>query len=147
MFSYHSGNIFDSTAEALVNPVNCVGVMGLGLALQFKIRHHDNFLAYQKECKLKKVKVGRMFVYAKATRRPSHIINFPTKIHWKDSSNLSYINEGLDDLRMVILAMNLKSIAIPRIGCGLGGLPWIVVHDMIVNKLQDLHDVDIQIYT
>jgi O-acetyl-ADP-ribose deacetylase (regulator of RNase III) len=120
-----TGDIFLEEVEAIVNPVNCVGVMGKGLALQFKERFPENFNAYKEACKNTEVTIGKMHIYRYdhlAVNR--YIVNFPTKRHWKDRSYINDIEEGLKDLQQVINRLNIKSIAIPALGCGLGGLPW-----------------------
>lgn len=132
-------NLFDSEAEAIINTVNCVGVMGKGLALEFKKRYLGNYAAYKRACDAGQVKTGKMFVYkTESFFGPKYIINFPTKDHWRNPSKIEYIREGLDDLIEVIKTNNIKSIAIPPLGCGLGGLDWNVVKKMIVVKMSEL---------
>ena len=128
MIEYTSGNILDTDAEALVNPVNCVGVMGAGLALQFKHRFPGNFKLYKKACDEGKVALGRMFV----TKGAKTIINFPTKQHWKDSSRYESIQSGMSALNREISERGISSIAIPALGCGLGGLEWGRVKDIML---------------
>lgn len=144
------GNIFESNTEAIVNTVNCVGVMGKGLALQFKKKYPENFMAYKNACDLGQVKVGKMFVYkANTLFGNKYIINFPTKKHWRNPSKLEYIVAGLDDLIEIIKSNEIKSIAIPPLGCGLGGLDWVIVKRLIVSKFLDcnLHEtVDIYLF-
>lgn len=147
MFTFRKGNILLDPADALVNPVNCVGVMGAGLAKQFKEHYPENFNAYQAACKARQINVGTIFVY----ERPigyvvRYIFNFPTKVHWKDPSRLEYISSALKDLRAKIIQHEVRSIAIPRIGCGLGGLPWVQVQNMILHTLDGLDDTDVRIY-
>lgn len=147
MICYTSGNLFESGAEALVNTVNTVGVMGKGIALMFKEAFPENFKAYDIACKRGEVVVGKMFV----TRRsdmlgPQWIINFPTKKHWRHPSKLEWIEEGLDDLKRVIRENNIRSIAIPPLGAGNGGLDWLVVRPRIEAALNDLEDVDVIVY-
>lgn len=147
MIQFTSGNLFNSQAEALVNTVNCVGVMGRGIALQFKKAYPDNFKAYAKACKEGEVEPGKMFVYpTEGLTPPYFIINFPTKRHWKGASKLEDIQAGLDDLAAVIRKYKITSIAIPPLGCGLGGLDWKVVKPCIENKLGMMTDVDITVY-
>lgn len=129
MIEYVSGDIFASNAAALVNPVNCVGVMGKGLALQFKTRYPGIFLEYRDACRAGLVAPGRMFVSKAHDGRV--IIHFPTKRHWGDKSRLEDIRSGLVDLRRVIQEMHIPSVAIPAIGAGLGGLPWEMVKQFI----------------
>ena len=148
MIEFVKGNIFSSNVEALVNPINCVGVMGKGLALQFKNKYYNMFIEYQLLCKNDKIKIGKMYVYDTGfLDNPKYIINFPTKIHWKNSSEYKYIRRGMDDLVNVIKDKNIKSIAIPKLGCGLGDLDWNIVRGTICGKLQPLlNDVEIKIY-
>jgi len=141
------GNILESQAQAIVNTVNCVGVMGKGLALQFKRAYPQNFQAYVSACKSGDVQLGSMFVYAtNSLDGPQWIINFPTKGHWRNKSKLEYIRNGLQDLRAVIAELGISSIAIPPLGAGNGGLNWKDVHPVIVESLSDLAHVQIQVY-
>ena len=127
-----SGDIFEEDVEALVNPVNCVGVMGAGLALAFKKKYPDNFYAYRKMCPDTMVP-GNLFLYRESDdSNPKYIINFPTKDHWSDPSRLEYITSGLKSLRNVVKTRNLLSIAMPALGCGLGGLEWDTVRELII---------------
>ncbi len=139
------GNIFDSKAQAFINPVNCVGVMGAGLAQQFKKIYPDNYIAYEFACSNKSVIIGRMFVY-KSDVGPQYIINFPTKIHWKNKSKIEHIESGLHDLVKVIETYNISSIAMPAIGSGLGGLKWSDVENKIMGILDSSENIDIEIY-
>lgn len=122
---YSTGNIFDLNVDALVNPVNCVGVMGKGLAEEFKIRYPGNFRTYQSACIVGGVRVGKIFVYPTGlTEGVKFIFNFPTKQHWRNPSRLKWIEDGLLDLLEVIMATDTKTIGIPALGCGEGGLSW-----------------------
>ena len=117
------GDLFANPAEALVNPVNCVGVMGAGLAKQFKQRFKENYSAYRRACDHRTVAPGRMFVYdygAGWLLPPRYIINFPTKRHYKDPSRMADIEAGLDGLRETIIARQIQSVSIPALGAGLG---------------------------
>lgn len=117
------GNIFDSECIALVNPVNCVGVCGAGLALEFKRKFPDNYKEYKKRCLLGEIKTGHMLLTGMSLFVESTIIiNFPTKDHWKNPSKLEYIKEGLSDLSNYVFLKGIASIAFPLLGCGLGGL-------------------------
>lgn len=119
------GNIFDANVEAIVNPVNCVGVMGRGLAQQFKTRHPENYTAYTQACDACEVQSGKMFIHAHSSLfSPKFIINFPTKQHWRNDSRIEDIDAGLHDLARTIKRHEIQSIAIPSLGCGLGGLSW-----------------------
>ena len=122
---FATGDILAEGAEALVNTVNCVGVMGKGIALQFKKAFPENFRAYAKACQRGEVKLGAMFVFRTGTvTNPRYIINFPTKHHWRSNSRIEAIDMGLKDLARVIRAHGIRSIALPPLGCGLGGLDW-----------------------
>lgn len=147
MIKFTQGDILSSNVESLVNTVNCVGVMGRGIALQFKKAFPDNFKAYAKACKEGIVQPGKMFVYdiGKLTG-PKSIINFPTKRHWRGKSRIGDIDRGLDDLISVIREKNIKSIAIPPLGSGLGGLDWQDVKLSIEKKLSNLEGVEVVVY-
>jgi O-acetyl-ADP-ribose deacetylase (regulator of RNase III) len=147
MLTFVKGNIFESGAEAIVNTVNCVGVMGRGIALQFKKRYPDNFLAYELACKRSEVVAGKMFVCKTGQLLlPKLIINFPTKRHWKSQSKIEDIRQGLVDLKKVIGDYNISSIAIPPLGAGLGGLDWQAVKREIQEAFEDVADVKIIAY-
>lgn len=147
MIEFKNGNLFQEKAEAYVNSVNCVGVMGRGLALQFKKAFPENFKAYQKACHYKKIRLGNMHVFEKtASDSPHYIINFPTKNHWREKSQLKSIESGLDDLRRVIMERKIQSIAIPPLGAGLGGLDWKKVKPLIKEKLAGLNGVRIVVF-
>lgn len=147
MITYLTGNLFESEAEAYVNTVNTVGVMGKGIALQFKKHFPDNFKLYKKACENEEVKIGKMFVTeAQAMfQGKKTIINFPTKTHWKKPSEYSYIEEGLQDLVDVIKERNIQSIAIPPLGAGNGGLNWSKVTVLLEKYLQNIN-CEVQIY-
>ncbi|MDB5550498.1 MAG: Appr-p processing domain protein, partial [Rhizobium sp.] len=116
-----TGDIFAANAEAIVNAVNCVGIMGRGIALQLKRRFPANFRSYAAACKAGEVQPGRMFVHDNdALARPRYIINFPTKRHWKDKSRIEDIEAGLTALAQEIKDCSIRSIAIPALGVGLG---------------------------
>ena len=136
------GDILKANVGALVNTVNCVGVAGLGLALQFKKAYPENFKAYEQACKAKKVRPGNMFVFETGYMwSPKYIINFPTKRLWWDKSRIEDIESGLEALAKEIRKHNIHSIAIPPLGCGLGGLDWNIVRPMIEKTLEVLPDV------
>jgi O-acetyl-ADP-ribose deacetylase (regulator of RNase III)/uncharacterized protein YwgA len=144
---YITGNMLEADTEALVNTVNTVGVMGKGIALQFKERFHTNFKIYANACKKGEMQVGKMLVVQENTLNGEKlIINFPTKTEWFKKSQYSYIEEGLKDLAKVIEQYNIKSIAIPPLGCGNGGLKWEKVKPMMDQYLGQLANVTIQIY-
>jgi len=146
MLKFLNGDILNDFSEAIVNTVNCVGIMGRGIALQIKEKYPDNFKFYKKYCDSKDVKVGKMLVYKTNNLLGlKFIINFPTKEHWKEYSKYEYISSGLKDLRRVIIENNIKSIAIPPLGCGNGGLEWNVVKQYIIEDLSDLN-ININVY-
>ena len=136
------GNILIEDVEALVNTVNCVGVTGRGLALQFKKAFPENFKAYAAACKRNEVRVGRMFVFeASRLTNPRFIINFPTKRHWRSRSRLEDIESGLAALAEEITRRGIRSIAVPSLGCGLGGLRWSDVRPRIEDALSANSDL------
>ena len=141
MIEYKQGSIFYQDVAALVNPVNCVGVMGAGLAKQFKGWFPNNFTAYWVACRDGKMVPGQMFVYRRVHQ--PYIINFPTKYHWRDKSNMADIESGMSALAETIEEYYIKSIAIPCLGCGLGGLAWADVRQCIRDHMDDLDDVRI----
>jgi len=145
MIEFKTGNIFDENVEALVNPVHCVGVMGKGLALEFKKRFPENFDGYLWACKRDYIEIGRIF-QIKDRESGVRIFNFPTKHHWKDKSRLEYIESGLAVLYVDIPFWGIKSIAIPALGCGLGGLQWLDVKKLIEKELEPLDDVRIVVF-
>lgn len=147
MIEFRIGDILRDGAEALVNTVNCVGVMGRGVALQFKNEFPENFKAYAAACAREEVQPGRMFVFETGTlTHPRFIINFPTKRHWRGKSRMADIESGLQALAAGIRARSIRSIAIPPLGSGLGGLDWSEVRPRIVAALGDLDDVRITVY-
>ena len=135
MIQFTRGHIFAQPAEAIVNPVNCVGVMGRGLALQFKRRHPDAFLAYRHACAERNVRPGRMFMFDTGRGRPRWIVHFPTKRHWRDRSTIGDIEAGLRDLAAAVARHGIRSIAVPPLGCGLGGLDWHAVRPLVTASL------------
>lgn len=147
MIEYTSGDILNDESEALVNTVNCVGIMGRGIALQFKKAWPDNFKAYEAACKRDEVQPGRMFVFETGRLTPPrYIINFPTKRHWRGKSRIEDIEAGLAALVEVIRARDIHSIAVPPLGSGLGGLDWIDVRARIESALADVPEVQARVY-
>lgn len=147
MIRYTTGDILVADTEALINTVNCVGVMGRGIALQFKNAYPANFKAYEAACSAKAVQPGRMFVYPTGQlTHPRFIINFPTKRHWRGKSRIEDIEAGLVDLVDVIRRHGIRSIAIPPLGSGLGGLDWSDVRPRIEAALAALSDVDVVVF-
>ena len=147
MIKRKRGDIFQEDVEALVNSVNCVGVMGRGIALQFKNVFPGNFKVYAEACKRGEVKPGQMFVYdsGKITN-PRYIINFPTKRHWRGKSRIRDIDNGLEDLVRVIKERNIRTIAIPPLGTNLGGLRWANVRRRIELALSELDDLAVTLF-
>lgn len=142
-----TGDLLQSNVEALVNAVNCVGIMGRGVALQFKQAYPENYRAYVDACKHRQVQPGRMLVHDLGTQtNPRYIINFPTKKHWKEKSELSFIDLGLKALVQEIRERRIKSIALPALGCGLGGLNWEDVYPRIEQSLKDISDLRVVVF-
>lgn len=139
------GDLLADDADALVNPVNCVGVMGKGLALQFKQAHPAAFRAYALACSTGQMKPGVMHTAYTQDRRQC-IVHFPTKRHWRDPSRMVDIETGLIALVDLIDEMGIRSIAVPPLGAGLGGLPWVDVEAAIRHHLEPLADVDVRLY-
>jgi len=147
MMKFLQGNLLDAPVEALVNTVNTVGVMGKGIALMFKEAFPENFRAYEDACEHREVKIGRMFVTESRTfSGPRWIINFPTKKHWRQPSKLEWITEGLGDLRKVIQENAIRSIALPPLGAGNGGLDWSEVRPEVERALGGLEGVEVLVY-
>lgn len=146
MITFTQGNLLEARAEALVNTVNTVGVMGKGIALMFKERFVENFRLYAAACKAGEVRTGKMFVTKVGELNgPRWIVNFPTKQHWRGDSRIEWITEGLRDLRRFLVENQVKSIAIPPLGAGNGGLDWAEVRPQIEAELGGL-DTDILVY-
>lgn len=146
MIHYLTGDIFDSNAQALVNTVNLVGVMGKGIALQFKKRYPENYAVYRKACKDGQIGIGKLLVVEDSTILGRKlIINFPTKTDWRKPSEYEYIEAGLNDLVNVMKSRGINSIAIPPLGAGNGGLNWAIVKGLIEKILSEV-DADIYIY-
>src|ERR1035437_6468076 len=144
MITFIEGNLLKAEAEALVNTVNTVGVMGKGIALMFKEAFPENFRAYEDAWKRGALQVGRMFVTESSRLEgPRWIINFPSKKHWRQPSKLEWITEGLVDLRRVVEEKGIRSIALPPLGCGNGGLDWSDVRPEIECALGPLDNVDV----
>lgn len=147
MIRYTTGNLLDAEAEALVNTVNTVGVMGKGIALMFKEAFPENFEAYAAACERGEVETGKMFVTERrALWGPRWIINFPTKKHWRHPSKMAWIEEGLSDLRRIVTEKGIRTIALPPLGAGNGGLEWASVKVKIAAALSDLADVDVLVF-
>ena len=144
MITYVTGNLLDSNTQCLVNTVNCEGYMGKGIAYQFKLAYPKNNEEYIKACKSGVLRVGKLFYYREKDKL---IINFPTKNKWRENSKMEYIAYGLDELVIIIEKLSIKSIAIPPLGSGNGGLIWSQVKILLQQKLSKIADsVDIFIY-
>ena len=147
MIKLTQGNILRADAEALVNTVNCVGFMGKGIALQFKKAYPENFEAYRKACAAREVRPGRMFIFdLQSMLNPKYVINFPTKGDWRANSRYEDIESGLQALVAEVRRLGIRSIAIPPLGCGLGGLDWNRVRPMIERAFADLPDVRLLLF-
>jgi O-acetyl-ADP-ribose deacetylase (regulator of RNase III) len=141
------GNLLETDAEALVNTVNCVGYMGKGIALQFKQAYPENFKAYERACQAGEVQVGRMFVFETGMMmNPRYIINFPTKRHWRGKSRMDDIDAGLGALVEEVKRLGIRSIAIPPLGCGNGGLDWADVRPRIERAIQQVSGVQVFLF-
>ena len=147
MIEYKTGDILSEDVEALVNTVNCVGIMGRGIALQFKNAFPENFKYYAAACKRNEVRPGRMLVFETGQlMNPRYLINFPTKRHWRGKSRIEDIEAGLAALAEVTRSRNIRSIAIPPLGSGLGGLDWSEVRPRIEATLREFSDCKVIIF-
>lgn len=145
---FKEGNLLKDGAEALVNTVNCVGVMGKGIALQFKQAYPKMFTSYEKASRKNEIVPGKMHVVeTQSLLNPKYIINFPTKRHWRNDSRMEDIDAGLIDLVKLVEELNIQSIAIPPLGCGNGGLAWSDVYPRIVAAFKELPNVKVHLYT
>lgn len=147
MIEYKTGDILAEDAEALVNTVNCVGFMGRGIALEFKRAWPENFKAYTAACRRSEVQPGRMLVYETGRLdNPRFIVNFPTKRHWRNKSRIEDIEAGLDSLVEEVEKRGIRSMAVPPLGAGLGGLEWPEVRARIGRALGGLSDVKVVVF-
>ena len=148
MIKITHGDLLDlDDVDAVVNVVNCVGVMGKGIALQFKNKWPDNFTAYAEACRAGEVRPGRMFIFdAGGLVKPNFIVNFPTKDHWRGASKIEFIRDGLADLVKQVRRLGIRSIAIPPLGCGNGGLDWAEVRPLIEGAFEPLPDVEVRLF-
>ena len=147
MIQFVSENLLEADVEALVNTVNCVGVMGKGIALQFKQAFPDNYKVYRRACERKEVVPGKMLVVETGRfTNPRYIINFPTKRHWRGKSKIKDVEAGLDALSAEIERRGITSVAIPPLGCGNGGLDWMVVRTHIEHAMARLHGVRVLVF-
>lgn len=148
MLEHVTGNLLEADVEALVNTVNTVGVMGKGIALQFRQAYPENFKAYQAACKRGEVQPGRMFVFQTGRLdNPRYIINFPTKRHWKGQSRMEDVETGLKALVAEVRDRGIRSIAVPPLGCGNGGLDWEDVRPRIEAAFAELPDVHVALFS
>jgi O-acetyl-ADP-ribose deacetylase (regulator of RNase III) len=148
MIEFATGNLLDAEVEALVNTVNTVGVMGKGIALMFKEAFPENFKVYVAACKAGDMTLGKMLITERKdlVNGPRWIINFPTKKHWRHPSKMQWITEGLEDLKRVIRERDIKSVALPPLGSGNGGLEWKEVRGHIKTALATMPDVEFIVY-
>lgn len=151
MITVRRGDMFAEEVDALVNPVNCVGVMGAGLALEFKKRWPRYESAYANDCRMGRMCMTQPMLYPDhwPSGCPVKLISFPTKNHWRDRSNLDDVGYGLDKLGTILRAhtFDIRTVAIPALGCGLGGLPWTEVNNLIHQMLASyVPDTDIRLY-
>ncbi len=146
MIQFTRGNLLDASAEALVNTVNEVGVMGKGIALMFKERFPENTRLYTEASRAEQVRIGRMLVTPTGELFPKWIINFPTKKHWRNPSRLEWVEQGLLDLVRVVKELGIHSVAVPPLGCGNGGLAWDQVRPLIEKAASELPDVDMLVF-
>ncbi len=145
---YVLGDILDADVEALVNTVNTVGVMGKGVALQFKRAYPENFREYKQACDRGELKPGDVFVWQRGSLdNPRYILNVATKKHWRSPSKIEYVGRGLRRLRTIVQELGIRSIALPPLGAGSGGLPWPEVKKRMEAALRDLPNVEVEIYT
>lgn len=141
------GDLLRADVEAIVNTVNCVGVMGKGIALQFKLAFPENFAAYRQACQRGEVRPGRMNVFpTRLSRNPRFIVNFPTKRDWRAPSRLEDIEAGLESLTAEVRRLGIRSIALPALGCGLGGLDWEIVRPRIEVAFAGIPEVSVLLF-
>lgn len=147
MVEHVTGNLLEADVEALVNTVNSVGIMGKGIALQFKKAFPENFKAYERACRNEELQPGRMFLFDLGRlRNPRYIVNFPTKRHWKGKSRLEDVASGLRALVELVERLNIRSIAVPPLGCGNGGLDWSIVRPMIEQAFATMPNVRVLLF-
>ena len=147
MIRNSTGNLLQADVEALVNTVNCDGFMGKGIALQFKQAWPENFDAYARACRAKEVRPGHMLVWESGRMvNPRYIINFPTKRHWREKSRLEDIRNGLRALVADVRRLGIRSIAVPPLGCGNGGLDWQNVRPLIESAFAELPDTQVHLF-
>ena len=143
---YCSGDLLGANVDALVNTVNLRGVMGKGIALQFRKQYPDNYIAYRAAYMAGELSMGQMFVFERLSQCPRYIVNFPTKAHWRSRSRFDDIENGLRNLVGLMAKLEISSIAVPALGYGLGGLDWSTVEPLIELHLGQLASVEVLIY-
>ncbi|MCT1538766.1 MULTISPECIES: type II toxin-antitoxin system antitoxin DNA ADP-ribosyl glycohydrolase DarG [Lysinibacillus] len=147
MLNFKNDDLFNyvNKVDAIINTVNIVGVMGKGIALDFKKRYPENYSEYKKLCSQKLIDIGNSYVNTikHSENGTKYIINLPTKKHWRNPSKLEYIEKGLDNLIDIIEKYNIKSLAMPALGCGNGNLDWTIVKPLIITKLSHLENIEI----
>lgn len=147
MIKYTTGNIIEADAEALVNTVNTVGVMGKGIALAFKKAFPNNYKVYRQACQDEEFNIGDLLITNTGQLAPKYVVNFPTKKHWRGRSKIEFVEIGMQELVKEINLREIKSIAIPPLGCGNGGLNWREVKPIILKNLEVLaNKVEVIIY-
>lgn len=147
MIELTQGDLLKQDADALVNAVNCVGVMGRGIALQFRRAFPENFKIYESACKRAELRPGSMLVFETSRlKNPRYVINFPTKRHWRDKSRLTDIESGLEALVAEVKRLGIRTIALPALGCGLGGLEWQDVHPRIEKAFSGVPEVHVWLF-
>ncbi len=147
MIHFKAGDILQADVEALVNTVNCVGIMGRGIALQFRKEFPENYEVYRAACRRQELRPGAMLVFnLNRLQSPRYIINFPTKRHWKGKSRIEDIRVGLDALVDEVRRRGIASVAVPPLGCGLGGLDWSQVKPLVQRAFRALPDVQVLVY-
>lgn len=147
MITFESGYIFDFDVDAVIITVNLVGKMGKGIALMSKLEFPENFLLYKDACDKKIIDIGKIFVTKTEKEFPKYVINFPTKKHWRNSSKYEWIEDGMKSLIEWIDNNNIKSIFIPKLGCGNGNLDWDLVKQIIlkyISKYENVLEIKIQ---
>lgn len=148
MFKYKIGNILDTEAKYILNPVNCVGTMGKGLALQIAKKYPESVGPYKEDCQHGSLSIGNLTSFK--AKDGKTIINFPTKDHWRDPSKYRYIEAGLENLAFILNLSGTKvqnsSFAIPPLGCGLGGLKYDFVHELIQIYLSEFKNITFELY-
>ena len=142
MIKYVHGNIFESDAQTIVNPINCIGAMGAGLARQFRDRYPDMYAKYRRFCLDDLIKPGRLMLYK---AEDFWILNFPTKFNWREPSHMSYIEDGLKKFAETYEQKGITSVAFTRLGCGLGGLDWNQVRPLMEKYLNNL-PIEVLVY-